>query len=133
MSWTEPPCCAMLRAWYCMRGLRPMSPSTRTCTDGARRVPSAPSSGSWRNRDGRRRTSSTRMVERTTERPRMKESDMGEGGSNQRDQNSEIISCRMHMGRNGLVPLSGVVEPLAILPLHHLYSMVFDGSLVYIF
>jgi hypothetical protein len=29
---TWPPCFAILRAWYCMRGLRPMSPSTTICT-----------------------------------------------------------------------------------------------------
>lgn len=28
---TWPPPRAMLNAWYCMRGLRPISPSTRTC------------------------------------------------------------------------------------------------------
>ena len=34
MRSTYPPCLAMLSAWYCIRGLRPMSPRTRTCTRG---------------------------------------------------------------------------------------------------
>ena len=32
MRFTLPPCLAMLKAWYVMRGLRPMSPRTRTWT-----------------------------------------------------------------------------------------------------
>lgn len=30
---TWPPCLAMLIAWYCIRGLRPMSPRTKIWTD----------------------------------------------------------------------------------------------------